>query len=180
MSLSFSWNYSEGAVGPFTVKDNCQLLLCGCFHCWALLFFLPLLKTCTPLSQPSQVLSRFCHGDHSGSLMPGVWNNMSASNLAQQWELAFLGAQILQSQCLLLRVDKYIDEKSLYRSYFLFIWLHIVLFWFIIHPQIPGLVVSIICGCHLQELSFIFFTALMYQWWVRNGLLCTFIFTGYP
>ena len=32
-----------------------------------------------------------------------------------------------------------------------------VLFWFTTHSQIPALIVSIICGCHLQELNFIFF-----------------------
>ena len=112
---------------------------------------------CTPPSQPSLVLGRFCHGDHTGSLKPDVCNNVSVSNLAWQWELTFLGAQILQSQSLLLRVDKYIDEKSPHHSYSLSVWLHIVLFWFTAHSQIPGLIVSIICGCHLQGLNFIFF-----------------------
>lgn len=115
----------------------------------------------TPPSQPSLMFGRFCHGDDTSSLKPDVWNNMSVSNLAWQWEVAFLGAQILwlkfRARAFCWRVDKYIDGKSPDHSYSLSIWLHIVLFWFTTHSQIPTLIVSIICGCHLQELNFIFF-----------------------
>lgn len=48
----------------------------------------------------------------TGSLMPGVGNNMSVPNLAWQWEPAFLGAQIPQSLRLFLRVHKYIEWKE--------------------------------------------------------------------
>lgn len=130
MPSSFSWYYRKAASTLFLSKTSVSLYSGGRCSSGALLFFLPLLEICTETSPPSLVFSSFCHGDHTGSLKPDMWSNMSVSNLAWQWELAFLGAQILQSQSLLLRVDKYIDEKSLDHSYSLSIWLHIVLFWF--------------------------------------------------
>lgn len=102
---------------PFPVKDISQPLLWWVLPFGGLIIFLTIMETVHPSSQPSLALGWFCRGDHTGSLMPGVWNNISVSSLAWQWELAFLGAQIPQSQRLLLRVDKYIDEKSPDHSY---------------------------------------------------------------
>lgn len=144
---SFSWYHSKAASSLSCQRHLSAYTLVNASVWGPYFFFLPLLKMCTPPSQPSLVFGRFCHGDHAGSLKPDVCSNVSVSHLAWQWELTFLGAQILQS--LLPRVDKYIDEKSPHHFYSLSVWLHIVLFWFTTHSQIPGLIVSIICGCHL-------------------------------
>ena len=92
---NFSWYYSKAASTLCLSETSVSPYYGDCFYLGVLLFFFLLLKVCTPPSQPSLVFGRFFHGDDTGSLKSDVWNNMSVSNLAWQWEVAFLGAQIL-------------------------------------------------------------------------------------
>ena len=111
--LSFSWYYREAALTLFLSKTSASLLSGLCFYLGALLFFLPLGTMGPPPSWPSPVFGGVCHGDHTGSLPPGMWNNLSVPSLAWQWELVFLGAQIPRSPSHLLRVDNIYMRKAL-------------------------------------------------------------------
>lgn len=110
---SFSCRCSEGTSYPLTVTHLSTPSLLQWMCAWLGFVTLPgMAEKCSLPPQTFWVFAGGSHTDQSGSLMPGVWNSMPVFNFTQLVELVFLGAPILQGQCLFLSLDKCIDEKK--------------------------------------------------------------------